>query len=121
MPYAQQFWHRYQDQATMLKAAQPMPQQFQYSMAPTMQQRMMPPNQIMQPNQMLYPQQMMQPQPTWVAQPNGLQLPNQQVVWPQATPAAESLAVPANMTAPQLPPALPRYNELNQMNYRRSN
>lgn len=107
MPYSQQFWHKYQDQATMLKAAR----------SPAA------------PSTLMFTQHSM-PQPApmvphssgWVVHPSGLQFPHQQVALPQQAPAAPAttITIPASFPDALQPPSLPPMNgELNQINYRR--
>lgn len=100
MPYSQQFWHKYQDQATMLKVSRS-----QTVPAPYVSHQQMAPSQMIPTTQ------------GWVAQPGGLQLPAQQVVWPQSA-NQNTILLPANPPEFQ-PPILPSNNEYNQLNYRR--
>ena len=98
MPYSQQFWHKYHDQATMLKTtrvqATPSPYTFTQHTVPQSQ--------------------------TWVAQPSGLQVPSQQFVWPQPTMpiAPASIAIPTSMPESLQPPSLPPVSDFNQIKYR---
>jgi hypothetical protein len=95
MPYSQQFWHKYQDQATMLKLsrAQGLPAQN-------------------------FAVQSMTPQaPVWTSQAGGLQIPSQQVIYSQAGPASaqNTILVPSNLPETlQLPTS-----EFSQLNYRK--
>lgn len=96
MPYSQQFWHRYHDQATMLKTSnvQPMPAPYmlgQHSM----------------------PQQQM-----WVASPGGVQVPTQRnmiFVPQQSQMHVQQISQPDVLQ----PPVIQTTSELNQINYRR--
>ena len=99
MPYSQQFWHKYHDQATMLKVSR-------------YQQQMNMPHGYVQP--------VVQQQPVWVPQPTGLHLPAQQIGYPQVPQPMmqNTVTVPANLPEALLPPALPATGELNQINYR---
>jgi hypothetical protein len=112
MPYSQQFWHKYQDQAAMLKAARsssvPSPYVFTQHSVPQSSPAVIPSG--------------------WMAQPNGLHLPSQQIVPPPfrgpAGPNSGSIAIPVSMPdslqPPALqPPALQPGGEVNQINYRR--
>ena len=98
MPYSQQFWHKYQDQATMLKASrsQAVPSPFVFTQHTTQQT------------------------PVWVAHPSGIQVPNQQLVWPQPTQQpAPQITFPINMPDVLQPPTLPPMVDVNQINFRR--
>lgn len=104
MPYSQQFWHKYQDQAAMLKAARtpvaPSPYTFTQHTVP------MPAPAVPQ-------------NAGWVAHPSGLQVPNQQVVWPQQAPGAVpgTIAVPVSMPDALQPPPLQPMGEVNPIKY----
>lgn len=102
MPYSQQYWHKYHDQATMLKLSRhqvvPSPYYVNVNQVPPMQGV------------------------TWVAQPNGLQVPVQQVPvqqgpWQAVVPptAQNVIAVPESIPAPAIQPT----GEFNQTIYRR--
>jgi len=100
MPYSQQFWHKYQDQATMLKASRTptVPSPFIFT-------------------QHSVPQNFVPQNSGWVVQPSGLQVPNQQLVWPQPAPSV----APGTISMPDTlqPPPLQSMGELNQIQYRR--
>lgn len=91
MPYSQQFWHRYNDQATMLKMSRAQPVPLPY----TLGQHVTPQPQI------------------WVGHPHGLQVPAQQVVWPQTTntpvqnASQSTIILPPNLSDPLQAPAIP--------------
>lgn len=99
MPYSQQFWHKYQDQATMLKVSRSQGVQQPYNFA----------------------QPVVSHSPSWSSQPSGLQVPNQQLVWPQPSsiPASTTIAIPASLSDPLQPPTLQPLGDTNQINYRR--
>ncbi len=99
MPYAHQFWHKYQDQATMLKLSRS-------QMAPS-------PYLVSQP---VIPQT----QP-WAVSPSGIQVPGQQLVWPQTPmqPAQGTIAIPASLSDTLQAPTFQPMNETSQINYRR--
>jgi hypothetical protein len=107
MPYSQQFWHKYQDQAAMLKAARssavPSPYVFTQHSVPQSSPAMIPQG--------------------WTIHSNGMQLPNRQIVAPQypVAPASSSgsIAIPVSMPDPLQPPSLQPGSEVNQINYRR--
>jgi hypothetical protein len=107
MPYSQQFWHKYHDQATMLKVShsQPVPSPYAFT------QHTVPQSQ------------------GWVNQPAGFAVPGQQIAWPhqsqqqvwsQSAPVvgASPVAVPANMSDSLQAPPLTS-SEFNQIQYRR--
>lgn len=98
MPYSQQFWHKYHDQATMLKVSRAQP--------------VMMPYQVIQPT--------VQQTPGWVQQPSGLHVPTQQVMWPQSSQPVlqNTITVPASLPETLQPPSFPT-NEVNQIQYRR--
>lgn len=95
MPYAQQFWHKYQDQATMLKMSRT-------QIVPTPFVSYQPP----------VPQTQNQ---TWVSQPSGLQLPVQQLPFQPATSGQSLISFPDAIQPPSIQPTA----EFNQINYRR--
>lgn len=97
MPYSQQFWHKYQDQATMLKA----------SRTPAA------------PAPFVFTQHTGTQAPVWISHPSGLQVPTQQIVWPQpAQQVPPPITIPTSMPESLQPPAL-QYNDVNQINYRK--
>lgn len=105
MPYSQQYWHKYHDQATMLKlsrAQQGAPSTF---MA----------------NQQMMPQQMMQQAPVWMPQPNVYPLQGQQVMWPQPVQGQvqNTILIPSSINESVQPPVVQPTSEFNQLNYRR--
>jgi len=98
MPYSQQFWHKYQDQSTMLKA----------SRTPAV------------PSPFVFTQHVGPQAPVWVSQPSGLQIPTQQIVWPQPVQqGTPQIAIPISMPDTLQPPAIQNFNDVNQINYRR--
>ncbi|WP_010588467.1 hypothetical protein [Schlesneria paludicola] len=99
MPYSQQFWHKYHDQATMLKVSRYQPAHVPYG----------------------YVQPVAQQHPSWVAQPTGLHVPAQQMAYPQVQQPAfqHTVTVPGNLPETLLPPTMPSTGELNQIQYRR--
>lgn len=100
MPYAQQFWHKYHDQATMLKMSrtQSVPTPF-VSYPQPMPQNSFPITQ----NQ------------TWVAQPSGVQLPVQQLPWQPSTSGQSLMSFPDAIQ----PPAIQTTSDFNQLNFRK--
>jgi hypothetical protein len=100
MPYSQQFWHKYHDQATMLKLSRA--------------QTMPSPYIVSQPG---LPQQNF-----WTVQPGGIQVPAQQVIWtqPGLAGAQNTILVPSNLPdATQLPMSAQPAGEFNQLGYRK--
>jgi len=95
MPYSQQFWHKYHDQATMLKVSRA--QQF---------------------GTPYYVHQVPVSAPQgWVAQPSGLQVPATQVPWNQVSQPVSSSTI--SMPDMLQPPPIQTTGEFNQLNYRR--
>lgn len=99
MPYSQQFWHKYQDQASMLKVSRIQPAV---------------------PSPYLFTQHVIPQTPIWSNQPSGLQVPNQQIVWPpiaapQQPQPQQSITIPASLPETLLPPST---NDLHQIQYR---
>ena len=99
LPYAHQFWHKYQDQSTMTRVTRansvPAPYIFAQHVAP---------------------------QPAaWVPQSRHLQFPNQQNLWQQSGQLAApgSMAIPANLSETIQGPSLQPMGDLNQINYNR--
>ena len=94
MPYSQQFWHRYHDQATMLKVSRTQ----------------------MAPAPFLAGQQAMPPQQVWMASPGGVHVPAQQnVIWQPQQSQVQQITLPETLQAP----VIQTTSELNQINYRR--
>jgi hypothetical protein len=95
MPYSQQFWHKYHDQATMLKMSRSQAVPSPYFAA----------------------QQPVQQATPWVAHPSGFQVPSQQLPWQQTTPPASYnlITMPETLQAPPIQPA----SDFNQINYRK--
>ena len=95
MPYSQQFWHKYHDQATMMKLSrhQTVPSPYLANQIPVMQAQ------------------------PWIAQPSGLQVPVQQLPWQQTTPPAVQsvISMPETLSAPSIQPT----SDFNQINYRK--
>ena len=91
MPYAQQYWHKYQDQASMLKVTRSQPSVMPYmnvqQVAPQTQQ--------------------------WMAQPSGMHAPAQQIVWPQSTnvpvqnATQSTISMPGGLSEPLQAPIIP--------------
>lgn len=96
MPYSQQFWHKYQDQATMLKLS-----------------RIQPAG----PSPYVFTQHVVPQTPIWSQQPSGLQVPNQQIAWPQvaAPQSQQTITIPGGLPETLLPPST---NDLHQIQYR---
>lgn len=108
MPYSQQFWHKYQDQATMLKASRT-----QGNNPPFMMSQQMLPNSQMLPNTQMFPNTQ-----GVYAQPVGLQ--GQPVIWSQfGTPAQNAIAIPSNMPENFQGPLTTPTSDFNQLNYRK--
>ncbi len=99
MPYSQQFWHKYHDQATMLKMSR--------------NQNQMAPMPFAQ-GQPTMPQNM-----GWTMQPTGIVAPNQQVYWQQSPVPAVQNTITVPTTDSLQPPPIQTTGEFNQINYRR--
>lgn len=100
MPYSQQFWHKYQDQATMLKLSRA---------------------QQMAPSNYMAVQQTMPQTPIWMPQSSGYPVQGQQVTWPQSVPGGvqNTILIPSNVNESGQSTVIQPTNELNQLNYRR--
>ena len=99
MPYSQQFWHKYHDQATMLKVSRSQGV----------------------PSTYLAVQPMTPQTPVWNSPLGGLQVPAQQVIWapPAQSNMQNTILLPSNVTETYQAPVVQSTGEFNQLNYRK--